>query len=94
MRVAVHHDAIADVIARLALTVRAFEEELDALDDEVARLESAWEGDAQQAYARAYLEWSAAIRSMRALLAEATRRLITANAISMDTASTAARVWS
>lgn len=36
MRVAVNHDAVADTVARLALTVRDFEQALDALDAEVA----------------------------------------------------------
>lgn len=31
MTVAVRHDAISDTVARLALTVRQFEDELDAL---------------------------------------------------------------
>lgn len=94
MTVSVRHDAVADTVARLALTVKAFEHELDTLDSEAERLNSAWDGDAQRAYDRAQREWSTAIESMKALLAEATRRLITANSISMATASTAARVWS
>ncbi|KQR37012.1 MULTISPECIES: WXG100 family type VII secretion target [Microbacterium] len=94
MKVSVSHDAVADTVARLALTVKAFEHELDALDSEVDRLKSSWDGQAQQAYGRAQREWSTAIGSMKALLAEATRRLIAANSISMSTADTAARVWS
>lgn len=94
MKVAVRHDAVAQTVAELALTVKAFEHELDALDSEVDRLRSSWDGQAQRAYDRAQLEWSTAIGSMKALLAEATRRLITANSLSMAAASTAARVWS
>jgi WXG100 family type VII secretion target len=93
MRVAVDHDAVADTVARLALTVRGLERELDALDAAATQLKAAWTGDAQNAYARAHREWSAAIRDMKALLAEATRRLITANAISRETAATATGVW-
>lgn len=93
MKVAVNHDAVTDTVARLALTVRAFEHELDTLDAEAQKLEAAWSGDAQDAYERAHREWSSAIHGMKGLLAEANRRLITANAISMETASTATRVW-
>jgi WXG100 family type VII secretion target len=93
MKVSARHDAIADTVARLALAVAAFERELDALEAEVARLRSAWDGEAQRAYDRAHQQWSTAIVSMKAALAEATRRLITANSISMATADTAARVW-
>lgn len=94
MKVSVRHDAVAHTVAQLALTVTAFEHELDLLDSEVERLKSSWDGESQRAYDRAQNEWSTAIASMKALLAEATRRLITANSISMATASTAARVWS
>lgn len=94
MKVSVRHDAVADTVARLALTGKIFEHELDALDSEVSRLRSSWDGEAQRAYDRAQREWSTAIGSMKALLAEATRRLIVANSISMSTADTAADVWS
>ncbi len=94
MKVSVRHDAVAETVAQLALAVKAFERELDALDSEIVRLRSAWNGEAQRAYDRAHQEWSAAITRMRSALAEATRRLITANSISMAAASTAARVWS
>lgn len=93
MKVAVSHTSIAETVARLALTVREFERVLDALDAEAKTLRAAWNGDAQVAYEHAHHDWSAQIHSMKALLAEANRRLITANAISMETASTAARVW-
>lgn len=94
MKVLVRHDAVAETVAELALAVRAFEHELDVLESEVERLKSSWDGEAQRAYERAQQQWSTAIESMKALLAEATRRLITANSISMATADTAARVWS
>lgn len=94
MKVSVRHDAIAQTVAELALAVRAFEHELDTLDSEVERLKSSWNGEAQRTYERAHQQWSTAIESMKALLAEATRRLITANSISLATASTAAGVWS
>lgn len=94
MKVSVRHDAVAETVAQLALTVRAFEHELDVLDSEVDRLRSSWDGQAQRAYDRAQRECSTAIGSMKTLLAEATRRLITANSISLATASTAASVWS
>ena len=93
MRIAVRHDAISDTVARLALTVRQFEEQLDTLDAEAARLRSSWCGEAQAAYDRAHHDWDTAIHRMKAALAEANRRLITANAISLETASTAARLW-
>jgi WXG100 family type VII secretion target len=93
MRVTVRHDAIADTVARLALTVRQFEDALDALDAEVTLLRSSWSGEAQAAYDRAHHDWDTAIRGMKAALAEANRRLITANAISMETASTATALW-
>lgn len=93
MRVAVRHDAISDTVARLALTVRHFEDALDALDAEASRLRSSWNGEAQAAYDRAHHDWDTAIRALKAALAEANRRLITANAISRETASTAARLW-
>ncbi|WP_417540149.1 WXG100 family type VII secretion target [Microbacterium maritypicum] len=93
MKVAVNHDAVTGTVARLALTVRSFEHALDTLDAEAKTLQAAWSGDARDAYERAHREWSAAIHGMKALLAEANRRLITANAISMETASAAARVW-
>lgn len=94
MKVAVRHDAVAATIAQLALAVKAVEHELDALDSEAARLNSAWSGEAHRAYDRAHQEWSAAIATMKEALAEATRRLIAANSASMATASRAARVWS
>lgn len=94
MKISVRHDSIADTVARLALAVRAFEHELDALESEVERLQSAWDGESQRAYARAQHQWTTALQGMKASLAEATRRLITANSISMATADTAARVWS
>lgn len=93
MRVAVRHDAVSDTVARLALTLRQFEDALDALDAEAARLRSSWSGEAQAAYDRAHHDWDTAIRRMKAALAEANRRLLTANAISLETASTAARLW-
>lgn len=93
MKVTVRHDAVAETVAELALAVTAFEHELDTLDSEVALLKSSWDGEAQRAYERAQQQWSAAIASMKTLLAEATRRLITVNSISMATAATAARVW-
>ncbi|WP_295101410.1 WXG100 family type VII secretion target [uncultured Microbacterium sp.] len=94
MKVAVRHDAAAQTVAELALTVKAIEHELDALDSEATLLKSTWDGEAHRAYDRAQREWSNGLESMRALLAEATRRLIAANSLSMATASTAARVWS
>lgn len=94
MNVSVRHDAIAETVARLALVVTAFEQELATLDSEVERLKVAWDGEAQRAYDRAQHDWSSAIANMKAALAEATRRLITANSISMATAATAVRVWS
>lgn len=94
MKVSVRHDAVVETVAQLALAVRAFEHELDTLDSEIERLEAAWDGEAQRAYDLAQQEWSAAIETMNGLLAEATRRLITANSISLATASTAADVWS
>lgn len=94
MKVSVRHDAVAQTVAELALAVKSFEHELDLLDSEIERLKSAWSGESQRAYERAQQQWSTAIESMKALLAEATRRLITANSISMATADTAARVWS
>ena len=75
MRVAVNHGAVADTVARLALTVRDFEQALDALDAEAKTLQAAWNGDAQTAYEHAHRDWSAAIRGMKALLTEANRRL-------------------
>ena len=93
MRIAVRHDAISDTVARLALTVRQFEEQLDTLDAEAARLRSSWCGEAQAAYDLAHHDWDTAIRRKKAALAEANRRLITANAISLETASTAACLW-
>ncbi|WP_314423376.1 WXG100 family type VII secretion target [uncultured Microbacterium sp.] len=94
MRVSVRHDAVAQKIAQLALAVKAVEHELATLDSEVARLESAWSGEARRTYARAQQHWSAALAKLKAALAEATRRLITANSISRATADTAARIWS
>ncbi|MFF1539701.1 WXG100 family type VII secretion target [Microbacterium sp. NPDC058269] len=93
MRVAVDHDAVAATVAQLALTVRGLERELDALDAAATQLKDTWTGDAQNAYERAHREWSAAICDMKTLLAEATLRLITANAISGETAATATGVW-
>lgn len=93
MKISVRHDAVADTVIRLALTVKAFEHELDTLDSEVTQVKSAWDGEAQRAYDRAHQEWSTAIERMKALLAEATSRLITANSISMATAATATRLW-
>lgn len=93
MKVTVNHDAVAGTVARLALAVHAFEQDLEALDAEVARLRASWSGDAQRAYERAQGEWSTAISDMKTLLAEATRRLISANSISMETAAAAACVW-
>lgn len=93
MKVSVHHDAIAGTVAHLALAVKAFELELAALDAEVDRLNSAWDGEAQRAYDRAQQEWSRAIVRMKVLLAEATRRLIAANSLSLATADTATRIW-
>jgi WXG100 family type VII secretion target len=93
MRVTVHHDAVADTVAKLALTVKSFEHELEKHYAEVRRVQEAWDGDAQRSYERAQREWRSAIESMKGLLAEATRRLITANSISMATASRAADVW-
>lgn len=94
MRVSVRHDAVAETIAQLALVVKAIEHELAVLDSEVERLAGAWDGEAQRAYDRAQHEWSSAVGIMKAALAEATRRLITANSISMAAASEAVRVWS
>lgn len=94
MRVSVRHDAVAETIAQLALAVKAVEHELATLDSEVARLESVWSGEARRAYDRAQQDWSAALAKLKGALAEATRRLITANSISMATADTAARIWS
>lgn len=93
MRVAVRHDAIANTVARLALTVRQFQDQLDTLDAEATLLRSSWSGEAQAAYDRAQHDWDTAIRRMKAALAEANRRLITANAISMETARTATALW-
>lgn len=93
MRIAARHDAIAETVARLALTVHAFETELNTLDTAATRLKSAWNGEAQHAYDRAHHEWVKSIREMKALLTEATRRLRTVNAISIETATTATRIW-
>lgn len=93
MKVAARHDGIADIIVQLALSVRRMEAELDNLDVEATKLQSDWHGEAQHAYARAHDEWSTAIHTMKAVLAEATRRLTSANATSMETAATATRIW-
>lgn len=94
MKVSVRHDAVADTVAKLALAVHDFEKELETLDSEVLHLKAAWNGDSQRAYEHAQRDWSVAIEAMKALLAEATRRLVTANSISMATASNAAQTWS
>ena len=93
MRVAVRHDAISDTVARLALTVRRFEDALDGLDAEATLLRSSWSGEAHAAYDRAHHDWDTPIRGMKAAPAEANPRPITANATPPETAPTAARLW-
>ncbi len=93
MKVRVRHDAVGLTVAHLALSVREFEEQLAALDSEVDRLRSSWNGDARRSYERAQAEWTAALSQMKALLAEATRRLATVHGISMETSSSASAVW-
>lgn len=93
MKIAIRHDAVAETVARLALSVRCLEDELATLESEVSRLRASWDGSAQRAYAQAHTQWKAAIVEMKAMLAEATRRLMVVNSISMTTASAAARVW-
>ncbi|OAN40788.1 WXG100 family type VII secretion target [Microbacterium sp. H83] len=93
MKVSFRHDGVAQTIAQLALAVKALEHELATLDSEAARLTSSWNGEAQRAYDRAQQEWSRAIVRMKVLLAEATRRLIAANSLSLATADTATRIW-
>ena len=94
MKTAIKHDEVMTVIAHLALAVRAFEQQLDDLDADVARLRASWTGEALGAYDRAHHQWMTATRTMKDLLAESTRRLISANAISMETSTAAARIWS
>lgn len=93
MRVAVKHEAVADLIARIALTTRAIEKELETLDTQAARLTSSWDGATQEAFERAYAEWSAAIQRMKAVLVELNHLLIRANALSMETSATVAKLW-
>ncbi|WP_091227272.1 WXG100 family type VII secretion target [Microbacterium sp. 3J1] len=93
MKVSVHHDAVGQTVARLALTVHELEEQLGTLDAEVQRLRDSWDGEARRAYERAQQQWSSTVHQMKNLLAEATRRLDTVNAISMETTSIASAVW-
>ncbi len=73
--------------------MHALEEQLEALDAEVQRLRNSWDGQARSAHERAQQQWSSTIRQTKNLLAEATRRLDTVNAISMETSSAASAVW-
>lgn len=94
MKVSVHHNAVGQTVAQLALCVHHLDKQLTTLDAEVQRLQNSWDGEARSAYGRAQEQWSSTIRQMKSLLAEATRRLNTVNAISMETSSVASSIWS
>jgi len=93
MKTSIRHDAVAGTIARMALSTEAMATEMETLDTAVASLTASWDGEARDAYAHAQAEWMHSVGRMKHLLAEATRRLVLVNAISMETSSTAARVW-
>lgn len=93
MKTSIRHDAVAGTIARMALSTEAMATELETLDTAVTSLSDSWDGEARDAYLHAQAEWTNSIRRMKHLLSEATRRLVLVNAISMETSTTAARVW-
>lgn len=93
MKSSIRHDAVAGTIARLALSTEVMATELETLDTAVAALTASGDDDARDAYSHAQAEWMDSVHRMKHLLSEATRRLILVNAISMETSTTAARVW-
>ncbi|KHK95862.1 hypothetical protein LK09_17740 [Microbacterium mangrovi] len=93
MRIRISHASVAELVSILALTVRNLEDQLATLDDEASRLRDGWDGAARTAYDHAHRQWTTALTRMKDALADATRRLNTANQISLETSARAANVW-
>ncbi|GAA4376319.1 WXG100 family type VII secretion target [Nocardioides caricicola] len=66
---------------------------LEALLDEVARIQLPWSGRAADAQAAAQAQWEAGFRSMRAALGEMRAAADTAHANYADAADTNLRMW-
>ncbi len=58
---------------RLRIAADGIAAELDRLDAEADKLRSAWSGDAREAYSRAHDQWTASLRALHGVIADASR---------------------
>ncbi|MCI1018623.1 WXG100 family type VII secretion target [Microbacterium sp. C5A9] len=94
MRIRVEHEPLAESIAALADTAQRIRDHLDELEGEVAELNDAWTGRANEAYARAQRDWTTCADDMRAALVSAATAAARAQARTREAEARVAALWS
>jgi len=94
MRIRVEHEPLAESIAALADTAQRIRDHLDELEAEVAELNDAWTGRANEAYTRAQRDWTTSAADMRAALVSATTAAARAQARTREAEARVAALWS
>lgn len=93
MRIALQPDRHAESVTNFMRATDGIQDELDALDAQVAVLRDRWSGEAQLAYDRAHREWAASMTRMREVLKDATNAAQTAGTRLAEADSNAAALW-
>lgn len=81
------------LVAKYRNVAAQIAEDLRAMDQAVARLQSHWDGDARSAYAHAHAEWATTMASMHALIDAHARALADIRTNYEATATEVSRVW-
>lgn len=78
-RLLVDHAGLEQASADLTRAVRAIDDRMNRLEQELAPLRSDWTGHAQQSYQQAKTAWDGALAEMRDLLAATSRTVSSSN---------------
>lgn len=76
----IDHAGLEQAAADLHTTVKAIDDRMNRLENELSALRSDWDGQAQGAYHAAKSTWDTAILEMRNLLDETSRTVSQSNA--------------
>ena len=92
-RFSVDTSALAERILEMDRFVDTVQQQLDALDQAVARLHVTWQGDAAAAHRRAHAEWRQGAEDMRKAVAAMRAAAQIAHDNYESAASANARMW-
>ncbi|CAB4705167.1 MAG: WXG100 family type VII secretion target [Actinobacteria bacterium] len=77
--ISVNHSGLDTGASDLAAGVKAIEDRMIRLEDDLKELKGAWVGSAKDSYTIAKAKWDGAITEMRDLLAKTSQAVTTAN---------------